>query len=127
MATVKLRSLPVDVAAKLEQLETRAAVLERDARNGRSITTLALNTQQTRARHFGSRQAISVWPLVFGPAYRAVRSSFVWLDSTARSPRLHAALRSIGEWLLECVVVLSATCATLLAIVIAILLLAPPE
>lgn len=125
MAVVTLRSLSADLASKLDKLETQAAVLERDARNGRSITTIALNASQTRADFFVVKEA--VWPRVFGSAHRVVRSSLVWLHSAARSPRLHVALRSIREWLLEGVIVLSLTCAALLAVVVAILLLAPPD
>lgn len=127
MAAVTLRSLSADLAAKLDQLEMRASVLERDARNGRSTTSLALSAPQRRAGLVNSKAAKSVGPRVFGPAYRGVRSSLVWLDSTARSPRLRSALRSIRKWLLEVAFVLSLTCATLLGIVVAILLLAPPE
>lgn len=125
MAVVTLRSLSADLATKLDQLETQAAVLERDARNGRSSTTIALNASQTRATFVVVKAA--VWPRVFGSAYRALRSSLVWLDSSARSPRLHSALRTTRDWLLESVFVLSLTCAALLAVVIAILLLAPPD
>ena len=127
MAAVKLRSLPAHLAAKLDQLETRTAVLERDARNGRSITTLALNAPQARDRLRVSRAAVSAWPQVIGTAYRAVGNSLTWLDGVVHSPRLHSALRTVRECLLEGLFVLSLTCAALIAIVFAIRLLTPPE
>ena len=72
MPAITLRSLRSDLAYKLDQLEVRAAVLERDVRNSMPVDL------PPRTEPFGRRVASTV-SVIVGAAVRLVRASFAWI------------------------------------------------
>jgi hypothetical protein len=126
MPAVTLRNLRPDVAAKLDQLEVGAAVLERDARNSVAAEIL-LDYRQARERLIRRRRALSACLSPFLLAYRLLRRSFAALARAARSPHLATALRILRGWLGQGAIYLSLASAVLIVLAGAIVLLAPPD
>jgi hypothetical protein len=126
MPAVTLKNLRPDVAAKLDQLEVGAAVLERDARNSVAAEIL-LEYRQARARLIRRRRALSACLSPFLLTYRLLRSSFVLSARVMRSPHLATALRVLHGWLRQGAIFLSLACAALIVLAGAIMLLAPPD
>jgi hypothetical protein len=151
MSTVKLRRLRPELAVQftlrpgercpwfsgercsswpllLNQLELGAAVLERDARNGRAILIeLGLDLPPVHRRFVSWHAARIKSRTTLEATSRAAIRSLAWMVRVARNPRLATALRIIRNWITDCVKWLSVACVTLLSLVLVILLVAPPD
>lgn len=120
MPAITPRSVRSDLAYKLEQLEVRAAVLERDARE-------ALRFEfPPRPVPLGER-AVAAATAFIGSGIRLFRATVAWLISVARSPRLAFALRVVRGRLADAVLCVAVTGVMLLAAALALLIVAPPD
>jgi hypothetical protein len=117
---ITLRSVRSDLAYKLEQLEVRAAMLERDAREA---VPFELPPQPVPL----SQQILSAATVAIGSANRATLTAAVWLGSAIRSPRLAFALRVVRGCLNDAVLCVAITGVVLLAVALAFLIVAPPD
>jgi hypothetical protein len=117
---ITLRSVRSDLAYKLEEVEVRAAVLERDAREA---LPFELPPQPVPL----SRQVLSAATATIGSANRGTRSAAAWLGSVIRSPRLAFALRVVRGCLNDAVLCVAVTGVVLLAAALAFLIVAPPD
>ncbi len=120
MPVITLRSVRSDLAWKLDQLEVRAAVLERDVRN------LAPADLPPRAPPLASR-ALWAARAVGQPVDRVIRGLLTAVVRTVRSPRLAFALRLARGYLSDTAICLFLACAGLLISTLALLLVAPPD
>ncbi len=120
MPAITLRSLRSDLAYKLDQLEVRASVLERDARNAVPIDL------PPPAEPFGVRAASFALAIAQG-AVGAVRGAHASLGRAVRSPRLAFALRVVRGSINDAFVCISVASVMLLAWVLALLIVAPPD
>lgn len=128
MSTLDLRSLRPELASKLSELEVGAAVLERDARNGRAILIeLGLAPPPRRNRFFGWRATLSRSLTNFRAASRAAIRCLAWIGRIVGGPRLATALRVLRGWLSDGVKCVSLACAMLVALTFVVLLVAPPD
>ncbi len=125
MSTVTLRRLRPELAAQLSQLELGAALVERDARNGRAMLAeigIVLPVKRrrlsaVRARSRATLQAaIRTWVLVLA-----------WHVRILKSPRLAAGVRNTRRWIIDCLTGLSLASVMLASLVLAILVMAPPD
>jgi hypothetical protein len=117
---ITLRSVRSDLAYKLEQLEVRAAVLERDAREA---LPFELPPQPLPL----SQQVLSAATAAISSAKRGTRSAATWLGGAIRSPRLAFALRVMRGCLNDAVLCVATTGVVLLAAVLALMIVAPPD
>jgi hypothetical protein len=117
---ITLRSLRSDLAYKLDQLEVRAAVLERDVRNSMPVDL------PPRTEPFGRRVASTV-SVIVGAAVRLVRASFAWIVRAIRSPSLAFALRVVRGCLNDALMCAAFASVAVLVWVLALLIMAPPE
>jgi hypothetical protein len=117
---VTLISIRSDLALKLEQLEVRAAVLERDARE-------ALPFELSQRPVPLSQWVLSAVTAALGSGTRLARGATTWLGSVIHSPRLTFALRVVRGRLYDAVLCVVATGVVLLAVAVALLVVAPPD
>ena len=114
-----------DAAAKLDQLELVAALLERDATNNRTLLT-DLGYSGASGRRRSTRRPSKLWKAAAGIA-GAARRLVAAIVAFARSPRTWAALYAIYAFVVDFAVVLAAATAAVLIVTAAFLLTAPPE
>ena len=117
---ITLRSVRSDLAYKLEQLEVRAAVLERDTRE-------ALPFDLPPERIPLSERAISAATVVVGWGARLFRAVAVWSIGALRSPKLGFAFRVVRGCIYDAVLCVGVTGVVLLAAALAFLVMAPPD
>jgi hypothetical protein len=117
---VTLRSVRSDLALKLEQLEVRAAVLERDARKALPFEL------PPRQVPFG-RRVLSVVTAAIGSGTRLTGGAATWLGSVIHGPRLAFALRVVRGSLTDAVLCVAITGVVLLAAALALMIIAPPD
>jgi len=108
------------LAYKLEQLEVRAAVLERDTRE-------ALPFDLPPRRVPPSERAISAATVVIGCGTRLSRAAAAWSGGVLRSPKLGFALRVVRGCVYDAVLCVGVTGVVLLAAALALLVMAPPD
>lgn len=120
MPAITLRSLRSDLAYKLDQLEVRAAALERDARDSMPVDL------PPEPEPFGRRAATTV-SVIVGAAVRLARSSFAWMVRAVRSPGLAFAVRVIRGCFNDALMCVAFASVALLAWVLALLIVAPPD
>lgn len=124
MRPLQKRSFHTSAATKLDHLEVVAALLERDAINGRALraemgANLGRLPQTRKPRWTRSRRL-------------AERGSAAWLrgialaSAVARSRRLHAALYATFAFVVDFAVVLAVCCAGMAALALVFALTAPP-
>jgi hypothetical protein len=115
------------MAAELNRLETAAAVLERDVRNGRAMLIergLNLAPQQQRTIDWenaflrSAHNVVAAWFSATGAVQRLVRTVSPYVALTFR-----IAKRCVIEGALSCAIAVGSLAATTLAI----LMLAPPD
>ena len=114
MPTITLRRLRTDLASKLDQLEARAIVLERNARRSTGVDLAPASPPLLYS-------ALSAWLRIVQHTKRSLRK----LDQTARSP-VADALPVTNRSLNGAVVYFSLACGLLLASALAMPLVAPP-
>ena len=119
MATITLRRLRRELASKIEQLEARAAELERDARCSRGAELVP-------KRPFSSRAALAFALKSVHETNRSVRRLVTRFNHVARNPDIAAAIRVTRASLNDVVMCLSLACAVLLVSALALALVAPP-
>jgi hypothetical protein len=117
---ITLRSVRSDLAYKLEQLEVRAAVLERDTRE-------ALPFDLPPRRVPLSERALSAATVVVGWGTRIFRAVAGWSVGALRSPKLWFALRVVRGCVYDAVLCVGVTGVVLLAAALAFLVMAPPD
>lgn len=114
-----------DAAAKLDQLELVAALLERDATNNRAFISEINSAYSRRAATLTQKQLLRLLALA-----RAVQSTAVRVAKTtlavARSPQVRAAIYAVVAFAIDFTVVLSVAGAAVIALTAAVLLAAPP-
>lgn len=120
MPAITLRSLRSDLALKLDQLEMRAAVLERDARAAMPVDL------PPQPEPFGARAASMVADSV-GTIARLARGACAWTLRTIESPRLAFALRVVRARFNEAALSAAIAGVLLLSLLIALVIAAPPE
>jgi hypothetical protein len=108
------------LAYKLEQLEVRAAVLERDTRE-------ALPFDLPPRRVPLSERAISAATVVIGCGNRLSGAASAWSVGVLRSPKLWFALRVVRGCVYDAVLCVGVTGVVLLAAALALLVMAPPD
>jgi hypothetical protein len=121
MPTVTLRRLRKDLASKLDQLEARAAVLERHARNSNPAAL------RPPARLSGLQITLAAGLRIIRRFDRLIRGSLSWVARTACSPRLASAGRVVRGGLNGAVLCLALACGMLLVWALAVALVAPPD
>jgi hypothetical protein len=121
MPTVTLRRLRKDLASKLDQLEARAAVLERHARNSNPAAL------RPPARPSGLQTTLAVGLRIIRRFDRLLRSPLSWVTRTACSPRLAFAVRIVRGGLNGAVLCLALASGMLLVWALAVALVAPPD
>jgi hypothetical protein len=116
------------VAAKLNELELVAALLERDATNNR-VLLVELSSAYSHTKTADENRRAQRWRRwrAFAPAVDATARHYVGgAKATARSPRLHAALRAGYAFVIDFAIVMATACAGVAVLALAILLAAPP-
>lgn len=126
MPAVLLHGLRAEVASKLNQLETGAAVLERDVRNRRALlaergfTFPAQHVRHSYWNALGARCRNGLGRT--GRAYLAARWWLGWA-----LPHIAFAWRVAQRCAIEGLMCLAAAAVALIPLVAAIIVLAPPE
>jgi hypothetical protein len=117
-----------DAAAKLDQLELIAALLERDATNNRVLVAELGSTYSHRktAAEVRRSQRWHKWWKVAHAANAVAHRCIAAAKALARSRRLHSAIRTGFAFGVDFAVVLVVACAGVAALAIAILVTAPP-
>lgn len=113
-----------DAAAKLDQLELIAALLERDATNNRAVIA-ELCSSYPRIAGGRAPRLRRLRKLALG-AYSAVTRAVATTVAIARSRRVHAALRAVYALIVDFTLVMSVACAAVAILAAAFLLTAPP-
>ena len=112
-------------AAKLDQLELVAALLERDATNNRAFIN-EINSAYARRGPSGTHKRL----LKLRAFARGTLLAAIWVVSTtlaiASSPQVRAALRAVVAFAIDFTVVLSVAGAAVTFLTAAFLLAAPP-
>jgi hypothetical protein len=108
------------LAYKLEQLEVRAAVFERDTRE-------ALLFDLPPRRVPLSERAISAATVVIGCGNRLSRAAAAGSVGALRSPKLWFALRVVRGCVYDAVLCVGVTGVVLLAAALTLLVMAPPD
>jgi hypothetical protein len=127
MSTVTLRRLRPDLAAQLNQLELAAAVLERDARNGRAILIELGLASPLAAQHLSWLEAATgLWARTVKRTWRPAVRSFAAVKRIAQSQEVATGVRVTWGMLQEGVVYLSIAFAVMIPLVLAIIVFAPP-
>jgi hypothetical protein len=119
MTTITLRRLRRELASKVEQLEARAAELERDAR-------CSTGAELTPERPSSSRAALGLALRIVRKINRAVGALLIRFNQVARNPELATAIRVTWAGLNDVAMCLSLACAVLLVSALALALVAPP-
>jgi hypothetical protein len=124
---LKGATLRPDMAAELNRLETQAAVLERDARNGRSVLVergLDLVTEQPN--RFAWEAARSRW---IRSAVKAWRASTEWLTGVVRTstPYIATGFRFAKRGAVEAALYCTFAAVTISVFTLTIVVLAPPD
>ena len=128
MSTLRLRSVCPELSLKLGELEIGTALLDRDARCGRSVLIELGLELPPRARRALSWRRATFTVLELGSA--ALRAAVRCQSRTSRalgSPRVANALRIAAVWLIEGAKGLFVACAMVVTFTITILLVAPPD
>ena len=114
-----------DAAAKLDQLDLVAALLERDATNNRAFISEIDSAYPRRAASLTHKRLLKLLALA-----RAVQSAAVRVATTtlaiARSPQVRAAIHAVVAFAIDFTVILSVAGAAVIALSAAVLLAAPP-
>lgn len=113
-----------DAAAKLDQLELIAALLERDATNNRAVFAEICSSYPRKAGA-GAQRPRHGRKLAQAANAVATRVASTTV-SIARSPRLHVAIRTIYALVVDFGLVLSVAGAAVVILAAAFLLTAPP-
>ncbi len=113
-----------DAAAKLDQLELIAALLERDATNNRAVIA-ELSSSYPRIAGGRAPRLRRLRKLALG-ANSAVTRAVSATVAIARSRRVHAALRAVYALIVDFTLVMSVACAAVAILAAAFLLTAPP-
>jgi hypothetical protein len=124
MRPLQKRSLHSSAARKLDHLEVVAALLERDAINGRALraeigANLGRLPQARKPRWQRSRRLAQRWGAVFGQGVALVLA-------VARSRRLRAAIHATCGFLIDFAMVFAVGCVGLAVLGLIFLLAAPP-
>ena len=120
-------ALRADMAAELNRLETQAAVLERDARNARSILVeRGLDLVPDQPRRFAWEAASSRW---IRYAVKAWRASAKWTSWAVRTwtPYIATGFRLAKRGAVEAALYCSFAVVTIAVFTLAIMVLAPPD
>jgi hypothetical protein len=126
MSTVTLRRLRPELAAQLGELELGAALVERDARNGRAmLAEIGIVLPAKRRRLTTAVRGRS--EAMLQAAIRTLLRIAAWHARILRSPSLAAGLRNIRRWIIDCLVGLALASVTAASLVLAILVMAPPD
>jgi hypothetical protein len=113
-----------DAAAKLDQLELIAALLERDATNNRAVIAELCSTYPRVAGGRGPRlRRLRQLALGTNAAVTRVVATTVVI---ARSRRVRAGLRAVYAVIVDFALVMSVACAAVAILAAAFLLTAPP-
>jgi hypothetical protein len=112
-------------AAKLDQLELIAALLERDATNNRVLIAELAYAHPT-AGELRRAQRRGRWRKLAQAAGAAAHRCIATATALARNQRLHSAIRACYTFGVDFAFVLAAACAGVAALTAAILLTAPP-
>ena len=114
-----------DAAAKLDQLELIAALLERDATNNRAFINEINSAYSRRAAGRPHKRLLRLRAMA-----RGAQSAAVWVVSTtlaiARSRQVRAAALAVYAFAVDFAVVLSVISAAVIILTAAFLLTAPP-
>jgi hypothetical protein len=124
---LKGATLRADMAAELNRLETQAAVLERDARNARSILVeRGLDLVPDQPRRFAWEAARSRW---MRSAAKAWRASTEWTTWAARTwtPYIATGFRLAKRGAVEGALYCTFAGVTIAVFTLAIVVLAPPD
>jgi hypothetical protein len=113
-----------DAAAKLDQLELFAALLERDATNNRAL--IAELRTASPPRPASKLRLVRRWLKFAHAASGAARATVALTVAVATSPRLHAALRAVYAFIVDFAIVLGMAVAAVAILTAAFLLEAPP-
>jgi len=114
-------------AAKLDQLELIAALLERDATNNRMlIAELGSACPRQPTGDSGRAQLSRRWRKIARAANGAAHRSILVATAVARNPRLRSALRATYAFAVDFAMVLSVACVAVAALAVVTLLIAPP-
>lgn len=114
-----------DAAAKLDQLELVAALLERDATNNRAFIHEINSAYSRQAAGRTHKRLLRLRAIA-----RRTQSAAVWVVSTtlaiARSRQVRAAILAVYAFAIDFAVVLSVVSAAVIILTAAFLLTAPP-
>jgi hypothetical protein len=114
-----------DAAAKLDQLELVAALLERDATNNRSFINEINSAYSRQAAARVPKRLLRLRATVRATQWAAVRVVSTTM-AIARSPQVRAATLAVYAFAIDFAVVLSVTSAAVIILAAAFLLTAPP-
>ena len=114
-----------DAAAKLDQLELVAALLERDATNNRTFINAINSGYSRRAAARAPKRLLRLRALARGTGSTAVRIVSATM-AVARSRQVRAAIRAVVAFAIDFAVVLSVAGAAVIILTAAFLLTAPP-
>jgi hypothetical protein len=126
MPGVTLRNLSADMAAKLSQLETATAVLERDTRNGRAVLVergFGLPLPPAPTMDWDAMR--SRWLMRIHFARQVAITAAVWLRWLLRGP-FATAFRIACRCVIDGAICFVAACGVLAAFAAGIIVLAPP-
>jgi hypothetical protein len=125
MPAVTPQGLRADFAAKLSQLETGAAVLERDARNEHAgLIERGFDFPLAKPRFSGWQAAQSGLLGSLAGAAQTAAAPIRWARQAA--PYIAAALRIVRRCLIDGAICIAAALAALIPFALAIIVLAPP-
>ena len=128
MSTLRLRSVCPELALKLGDLEVGTALLDRDARRGRSVLIeLGFDFPPRARRALSWRRATFTLLEMCSAAFRAAARCRGRTARLVGSPRVTNALRIAAVWLIEGAKGLFVACAMVVIFTITILLVAPPD
>ncbi len=124
---LKGATLSSDMAAKLNRLETQAAVLERDARNGRSVLVeKGLDLVPDQPRRFAWEAARSRWMRSAAKSWRVSTEWATWAVRTS-IPYIATGLRLAKRGAVEAALYCTFAGVTIAVFTLAIVVLAPPD
>ncbi len=119
MTTITLRRLRTELASKMEQLEARAAELERNARCSRGAELIP-------KRPSSSRAVLGLALTIVRKTNRTLGALLVRFNHVFRNPEISTAIRVARTGLNDVAMCLSLACALLLASALALAFVAPP-
>jgi hypothetical protein len=114
-----------DAAAKLDQLELVAALLERDATNNRAFINEINSAYSRQAAGRTHKRLLRLRAFVRGTHLAAVRVASTTM-AIARSRQVRAAVQTVVAFAIDFAVILSVAGAAVMILAAAFLLTAPP-